>query len=245
MPANACRKHRGPPPNRNAEGTPDPENRSARHLLSKMPGEYLAATYSHRAYRPTTIGAAAFHFRVRNGTGWFRRAMTTRGGASRLNSKFRMSRCRNRTGPTRETETPPLSAMVLSCVVLCPVAVPGRFQLFSFYPAPRSLTSTWRLMKVFLFPLRRVVFLAHSWHWFSGASPHLEDTRFRPREKRRNQAIRMISTARLHTLLRFDLRPINVVVSHDPSGKTHLGNCLALRCFQRLSVPHLATRPCR
>ena len=43
------------------------------------PGIYLATTYSHRTYRPTTIGAAAFHFRVRNGTGWFHRALVTRG----------------------------------------------------------------------------------------------------------------------------------------------------------------------
>ena len=43
------------------------------------PGIYLATTYSHRTYRPTTIGAAAFHFRVRNGTGWFHRALATRG----------------------------------------------------------------------------------------------------------------------------------------------------------------------
>src|SRR4051812_5495119 len=30
--------------------------------------------------------------------------------------------------------------------------------------------------------------------------------------------------------------PINVVVYHDPSGRTHLGIGLALRCFQRLSL---------
>jgi hypothetical protein len=45
----------------------------------KEPGKYLATTYSHRTYRPTTIGAAAFHFRVRNGTGWFHCALVTRG----------------------------------------------------------------------------------------------------------------------------------------------------------------------
>ena len=62
--------------------------------------------------------------------------------------------------------------------------------------------------------------------------------------KNRNQAERMISTSRLNTLPHFHLKPINVVVSDDPSGKTHLGRSLALRCFQRLSLPHLATRPC-
>lgn len=49
-----------------------------RTFLSKMRGKYLATTYSHRTYRPTTIGAAAFHFRVRNGTGWFHCALVTR-----------------------------------------------------------------------------------------------------------------------------------------------------------------------
>ena len=88
-------------------------------------------------------------------------------------------------------------------------------------------------------------FLARSW---LGSSPVLPRKGRYPTpssRKRRNQAIRMISTARLRLLPDFDLRPINVVVSHDPSGKTHLRIGLALRCFQRLSSPHLATRPCR
>ena len=38
----------------------------------------LATSYSHTAYRRTTIGAAAFHFRVRNGNGWDHRASVTR-----------------------------------------------------------------------------------------------------------------------------------------------------------------------
>ena len=53
--------------------------KSAQHLVSKVLGMDLATTYSHRTCRPTTIGAAAFHFRVRNGTGWFHRALVTRG----------------------------------------------------------------------------------------------------------------------------------------------------------------------
>ena len=36
-------------------------------------------SYSRTTYRRTTIGAAAFHFRVRNGNGWFHCAMITRG----------------------------------------------------------------------------------------------------------------------------------------------------------------------
>ena len=56
---------------------------------------------------------------------------------------------------------------------------------------------------------------------------------------------RDISNARLNALRRFHLRPINVVISHDPITKRHLGVCFALRCFQRLSRPDIATQRCR
>ena len=42
-------------------------------------GKKLATTYSRIALRYTTIGAATFHFRVRDGNGWFHRAIITRG----------------------------------------------------------------------------------------------------------------------------------------------------------------------
>ena len=38
----------------------------------------LATSYSRTAFRRTTIGAAAFHFRVRNGNGWCHYANVTR-----------------------------------------------------------------------------------------------------------------------------------------------------------------------
>ena len=38
----------------------------------------LATSYSRTTYRSTTIGAAAFHFRVRNGNGWGHCATITR-----------------------------------------------------------------------------------------------------------------------------------------------------------------------
>ena len=52
----------------------------------KTPGRFrpgvlfriLAVTYSRLAYGQTTIGAERFHFRVRNGIGWFPPAMTAR-----------------------------------------------------------------------------------------------------------------------------------------------------------------------
>jgi hypothetical protein len=38
----------------------------------------LATSYFRGAYRPTIIGATAFHYRVRNGNGWGHCAMVTR-----------------------------------------------------------------------------------------------------------------------------------------------------------------------
>jgi hypothetical protein len=63
------------------------------------------------------------------------------------------------------------------------------------------------------------------------------------------QASRALSTARLHVLPRFHLPPINVVVSHGPSGvlrpgRIHLGQGFPLRCVQRFSRPGMATRRC-
>ena len=55
---------------------------------------------------------------------------------------------------------------------------------------------------------------------------------------------RAISTARLNASPRFHLRPIDVVVYHGPPKRPHLGASFALRCFQRLSPPDAATRPC-
>ena len=64
------------------------------------------------------------------------------------------------------------------------------------------------------------------------------------------QTARLISTGRLNGSPRFHLRPIEVVVYNLPSGglrpgRSCLGGGLALRCFQRLSFPHIATQRCR
>ena len=52
---------------------------------------------------------------------------------------------------------------------------------------------------------------------------------------RLTERFRAISTGLLNTLLCLHIRPINVVVSHDPVRKSHLEDGFALRCFQRLS----------
>ena len=59
------------------------------------------------------------------------------------------------------------------------------------------------------------------------------------------QANRAISTGKLNALPRLHTRPINVVVYHGSQGRTRFEVGFPLRCFQRLSRPHIATRPCR
>ena len=52
--------------------------------------------------------------------------------------------------------------------------------------------------------------------------------------------MRVIRTGKLHALLRFHTRPINVVV-YDDSMIADLEGGFPLRCFQRLSRPYIAT----
>ena len=55
-----------------------PGKKKAPLPVSKKRGATLATSYSRTPYRRTTIGAAAFHFRVRNGNGWGHCARITR-----------------------------------------------------------------------------------------------------------------------------------------------------------------------
>ena len=65
------------------------------------------------------------------------------------------------------------------------------------------------------------------------------------------KVVRLISTARLNTLLCLYLQPINVVIFYESylqpklEGKPNLEASFALRCFQRLSQPHIATQRCQ
>ena len=63
------------------------------------------------------------------------------------------------------------------------------------------------------------------------------------------QAARPISNGKLKTLLPLHIRPINLVVSEGPlgtlqSGISNLEVGFPLRCFQRLSLPNIATQRC-
>ena len=62
--------------------------------------------------------------------------------------------------------------------------------------------------------------------------------------KESGQADRPISTGPLNTLLCLHARPINVLVLDGTHGKSSLEEGFALRCFQRLSVPNIATLRC-
>ena len=64
-----------------ASGTQAPAQTGTARTQLRERAVNLATTYSRGTCRPTTIGAAAFHFRVRDGNGWFHRAMVTRGRA--------------------------------------------------------------------------------------------------------------------------------------------------------------------
>ena len=63
-------------------------------------------------------------------------------------------------------------------------------------------------------------------------------------ENESNQANRTISTGKLHALLHFHTRPINVVVFHGSQGNARFEVGFPLRCLQRLSRPHIATLHC-
>ena len=60
----------------------------------------------------------------------------------------------------------------------------------------------------------------------------------------RSSADRAISTGQLRGLHRFHLRPIDVVVFHGSQARPGFEGGFPLRCVQRLSRPHLATRRC-
>jgi len=63
------------------------------------------------------------------------------------------------------------------------------------------------------------------------------------------QSPRSLSTGKLHTSLRFHPPPIYPVVCRGPysikDGCSHLGARFTLRCFQRLSLPDVATQRLR
>src|SRR6266478_8112917 len=101
----------------------------------------LAMSYSRTTYRCTTVGAAAFHFRVRNGNGWSHCARVTRvrcrtGGvaASRPASRYRtletMSISERTISYQQSTAADPLTSTYRSSFRLRQPTVQPSFVLF-------------------------------------------------------------------------------------------------------------------
>ena len=89
-------------------------------------------------------------------------------------------------------------------------------------------------------PAKDRIYEASIWFFFS-----YQFTRCVDIENESNQANRTISTGKLHALLHFHTRPINVVVFHGSQGNTRFEVGFPLRCFQRLSRPYIAMLHCR
>ena len=129
--------------------------------------------------------------------------------------------------------------------------------LSSFYLREPLWAHMWRhvLEPLARFPLHIPAHLLFGSESFHSCHPSSVDSRRRlaasplpPAAKgnrTKDQAEREISATELNMLPCLYPWSINVVVYHDPSGRSHLGRGLALRCFQRLSFPDVATQQCR
>ena len=94
-----------------------------------------------------------------------------------------------------------------------------------------------------VFHVRASTFAASQLRWT--CPPKLRKER---RWKRRinGQAARLISIGKLHNSRCVHIRPIDLVIFQEPlgdlrPGTTHLVEGFTLRCFQRFSLPHVAT----
>jgi hypothetical protein len=202
----------------------------------------LATSYSRTTFRRTTIGAAAFHFRVRNGNGWGHCARVTRKLrrlAAQLSGELKISDCRLPIVRRRQRQRLQQSIFkeqdFQSALANRKSAISSGslISTYRFQEVPRSATAA----------TIRLRFVLRSFDLLCLLEPRKHSGLQRNR-KVNDQAERAISTAQLNTLLRLHRQPIDVVVYHGPSGRSHLGIGLALRCFQRLSFPNIATQHC-
>ena len=156
-----------------------------------------------------------FHFRVRNGTGWGHQAMTTR---LRFLAFVLLQ--------------PPARVVMFACSGLCVLLL--LLAVFSAWLSARLCFQ------------QADIRVARGCFSFLCVCSHSRSSSVLSKacHRRFDRGLLDVSSARLNTLLQLHLRPIDVVVFHAPIGRTHLGRDLALRCFQRLFLPHLATRPC-
>ena len=134
-------------------------------LVSKRRGVLLATSYFRTTYRCTIIGAAAFHFRVRNGNGWDHCARITR---SLTNLKLNSASSSGGEGEDRNrTSNSPDFYRPWRCQVLIGASHRGalttlvdalrRYYFFKSKNRADSLTSTYRQ----IFELLRLSFKSH------------------------------------------------------------------------------------
>ena len=99
----------------------------------------------------------------------------------------------------------------------------------------QAIVVNWEIAILYLKTQLGVFFVLMSWQTLEG--------------KKGGQASRPVSNAKLKALLPLHVHPIELVVFKwssgikDP-GTSHLQGGLALRCFQRLSFPDVATQRC-
>ena len=83
-------------------------------------------------------------------------------------------------------------------------------------------------------------------HACSCVRPAVAPTRAGGIERINGQAARLISIGKLHNSRCVHIRPIDLVIFQEPlgdlrPGTSHLVEGFTLRCFQRFSLPHVAT----
>ena len=190
-----------------------------------------------RTYARSTIGGSRLNFRVRNGNGCDPAPVTT-GKRNRLAEAIegdggRMSKCGGGTYARRHVARPSryTRAVPDNRVPRRSARGAGLGAATTECPANGSLFVTTHACSREGFRSRR-------------ANP--------PGDRRRinGQAARLISIGKLHASQRVHTRPIYLVIFQEPSGilrsgRSHLVEGFTLRCFQRFSLPHIATERCR
>ena len=198
-----------------------------------------------RVLRRSTIGAGAFHGRVRNGNGCSHPARTTRSAKGKCSC-----------GTHEHSFLLALADLTCSLVARrgAKAAIRERMNM------PCMMMRSWRGRASFftrLEPLRMAPAAGRAEPPAVRRAVRSEAIEDRDSVRTKglcsssmsmnnenDQANRAISTGKLHALLRFHTRPINVVVFHGSQGNTRFQVGFPLRCLQRLSLPYIATLLC-
>ena len=168
-------------------------------------------------FRHTTIGDVAFHFRVRDGTGWYHDSKVTR-------PLFRSGLF-----PLPEKD------VFRPCLIFCQRTRGVPWQLRS--DRSTSVSRRWKLFQRLLANQKLSQLSA-------GGPVPLE----KPDRIAENPEIKPIGKLVSLSSTRYRASTCDLSTWWSTTslmGKCHLRMGLALRCFQRLSLPYIATRRCR